>query len=196
MRMRVKDVASARPVAIAREASFERAIEMMEEHDVRHLPVLDGEQCVGVVSDRDLLEATGWLHPRELELLEAPKGHVGDLMRQGLVHVAPDAELEDTGLPQQVALFDRMRASTGATPPVLDGRQVMDDPQAALTALCEAVGLEFDPAMLSWEAGPRVPIAPKRLEGAPWSCLGPWSGLLGPVGCLFEPSGASCRPPF
>ena len=30
----------------------------------------------------------------------------------------------------------------------------------------------------------------KRLERAPWSCTGPWSGFVGPIGGLFEPSEA------
>jgi hypothetical protein len=76
-------------------------------------------------------------------------------MLSSLLKVWPDAELEDTGLPQQVALFDRICAQSGGVPPVLDGRQVMDDPEGSLRLLCGAVGVPFDPAMLSWAQGPR-----------------------------------------
>jgi acetoin utilization protein AcuB len=47
--------ASRKPVvSIALDAPISRAIELMQEHDIRHLPVLDGGQLVGIVSDRDL----------------------------------------------------------------------------------------------------------------------------------------------
>lgn len=78
-----------------------------------------------------------------------------DEMLSSLLRVWPDAQLEDTGLPQQVALFDEVQARTGRRPPVLNGRDVMDSPQTSLRWLCEAVGLTWDPAMLSWPPGRR-----------------------------------------
>ncbi len=76
-------------------------------------------------------------------------------MLTSLLNVLPDVTLSDTGLPQQVALFDRVRAETGAVPPVLDGRAVLENPAGQLAALCARVGLPWDPAMLSWAAGSR-----------------------------------------
>lgn len=64
--------------------------------------------------------------------------------------------LEDTGLPQQAALFERLVAETGKTPPVLDAKDVLQAPEALLRALCDAVGLAFTEAMLSWPPGPRA----------------------------------------
>lgn len=72
------------------------------------------------------------------------------------IKIVPDPEPEDLGLPQQLELFERERARTGRTPPVLDSRDVLEDPPAKLTRLCDAVGLEFDPAMLRWQPGPRA----------------------------------------
>jgi hypothetical protein len=57
--------------------------------------------------------------------------------------------LADLGLEQQVEIF---RAFGG---PVIDSAEILRHPQAALEALCDAVGIAFDPAMLSWPAGPR-----------------------------------------
>jgi hypothetical protein len=62
---------------------------------------------------------------------------------------------EDVGYPQQVELFDRVRAQTGRVPPVLDSREILQDPRRRLTLLCEAVGLTFDQRMLTWPAGKR-----------------------------------------
>lgn len=40
--------------------SLDRAICQMDEHSIHHLPVVDDQQLVGVLSDRDLLVAVGW----------------------------------------------------------------------------------------------------------------------------------------
>lgn len=61
----------------------------------------------------------------------------------------------DTGLPQQIELFDRVRRETGQIPPVLDARDVLQNPRKMLGLLCDAVGVDFDEAMLSWEPGER-----------------------------------------
>jgi hypothetical protein len=63
--------------------------------------------------------------------------------------VREEPTLEDLGLPQQVALFEEFGG------PVIDAASILTSPRASLTALCEALGIEFDEAMLSWPAGPR-----------------------------------------
>jgi hypothetical protein len=67
----------------------------------------------------------------------------------------PDATLADTGLPQQVELFEEIRRRTGRVPPVLDARDVLADPRGQLEPLCRALGLGFTDAMLSWPPGRR-----------------------------------------
>ena len=62
---------------------------------------------------------------------------------------------EDTGLPQQLALHERLAAETGRPPPVIDARDLQENPEGVLRALCAALGLPFDAAMLSWLPGPR-----------------------------------------
>ena len=76
-------------------------------------------------------------------------------MLPSLDRVFPNPTLEDTGFPQQVALFERLRRETGFTPPVIDSRDVLQDPRGILGALCSELGIEFDEAMLAWPAGPR-----------------------------------------
>ena len=46
------------PVTVGPEASVEQALEIMLAGHFRHLPVMDGESLVGVVSIRDLSRAT------------------------------------------------------------------------------------------------------------------------------------------
>ncbi|HVT67844.1 MAG TPA: hypothetical protein VHF26_08860 [Trebonia sp.] len=57
--------------------------------------------------------------------------------------------LADLGLRQQVELFEEFGG------PVIDSADVLAAPEAALRALCTALGVPFSPAMLSWPAGPR-----------------------------------------
>ena len=57
--------------------------------------------------------------------------------------------LADLGLAQQAEIF----AAFGG--PVIDSADILRDPRGALTALCEALGIDFDAAMLAWPAGPR-----------------------------------------
>jgi acetoin utilization protein AcuB len=96
------------PVSIAQQALLADAIALMQEHGVRHLPVLDGEVPVGIVSERDLAIAGG-LVPDAWETLsvaeamtpepytvraDTPVAHVARRMaehRYGAVLVIDDA---------------------------------------------------------------------------------------------------------
>jgi hypothetical protein len=45
--------------------------------------------------------------------------------------------------------------SLGQEPIVIDSDDILENPRASLSALCDALGINFDEAMLSWVAGPR-----------------------------------------
>jgi len=64
--------------------------------------------------------------------------------------VREEPTLADLGYAQQVEIF---RACGG---PVVDAADVLRDPAGTLTALCEALGIGFDEAMLRWEPGRRT----------------------------------------
>lgn len=70
--------------------------------------------------------------------------------------VAGTPRLEDTGFPQQLALFRRVRERTDRVPPVVDARDVLTDPPRLLRLLCEALDVAYTDAMLSWLPGPRA----------------------------------------
>jgi hypothetical protein len=76
-------------------------------------------------------------------------------MLLSLARITPRPALSDTGLPQQVEIFEGIRRATGAFPPVLDARDVLEDPRALLTLLCERLGVDFREEMLSWPPGRR-----------------------------------------
>jgi hypothetical protein len=65
----------------------------------------------------------------------------------------PDVDAGGTGLPHQMRLFEWLTERTGTPPPVIDARDVLEDPAGMLAALCDALGAPFDQAMLSWPRG-------------------------------------------
>ena len=71
----------------------------------------------------------------------------------------------DLGFRRQAELFDQVCEMTGQAPPVLEASDVLAAPEAMLRALCAALGVAFDPAMLAWPAGPR---ASDGVWGAHW----------------------------
>jgi hypothetical protein len=69
--------------------------------------------------------------------------------------VQPQVDLHESGLPDQVRLFERVTEVTGRPPLVVDSRDILTAPRAALEAVCAALDVPFDPAMLSWQPGRR-----------------------------------------
>ncbi len=67
-----------------------------------------------------------------------------------------DPALDDLGFVQQAEIFEWVREHTNAIPPVVDARDVLENPEGILRLLCRAVGVEFTDAMLSWPPGPRA----------------------------------------
>ena len=63
--------------------------------------------------------------------------------------------LHDLGFVQQAEIFSFVRTRTGSIPPVIDAKDVLDNPERMLRLLCEAVGVEFSKSMLSWPPGLR-----------------------------------------
>ena len=69
--------------------------------------------------------------------------------------VIPNPRLDQTGFPQQVEIFNHVREATGKIPPVIKARDVLLNPEVALSRLCAALDVPYDPAMLRWRAGKR-----------------------------------------
>lgn len=67
----------------------------------------------------------------------------------------PSPTLEDIGVPQMDRLDAELTALTGAPPPVFEAEDVRADPEGILRALCAALDIPFDQAMLSWPKGRR-----------------------------------------
>lgn len=64
--------------------------------------------------------------------------------------------LADTGFVQQREIFEWVRLHQTPTPPVIDAVDVLNEPRRLLGLLCDALGVPFDEAMLTWPPGPRA----------------------------------------
>jgi Sulfotransferase domain len=63
--------------------------------------------------------------------------------------VRAEPSVADLGIRQQAEIFEAFGG------PVVDSRDLLADPEGILRALCRALDVPFDEAMLSWPAGPR-----------------------------------------
>lgn len=65
-----------------------------------------------------------------------------------------EAGLEDIGAVQLAGIYDDLVAQ-GIVPVVVEGSDVRNDPEGMLRRLCFQIGIDWDPAMLAWDAGPK-----------------------------------------
>jgi hypothetical protein len=88
---------------------------------------------------------------RHAFLIRAPERVLASYVRK-----RAEVSAEDIGFRRQGELFEEIAERSGATPPVIDADDVLADPRGALTALCAALAIPFDDAMLAWPAGRRA----------------------------------------
>jgi hypothetical protein len=72
------------------------------------------------------------------------------------------AHFADFGLERQAEFFDREADRLGHAPPVIEANDVLADPGGVLSKLCSALGILWNPAMLSWAPG-------RRETDGPWA---------------------------
>ena len=87
--MTIAEVMTTDPHTIGAEQPLARAHDMMREHGLRHLPVLEGGKLIGVLSQRDLyfVEAIAGV--------DAKIDHVADALASELFTVAPGECVRD-----------------------------------------------------------------------------------------------------
>jgi len=62
--------------------------------------------------------------------------------------------ITDLGYAKQIEVLNFL-VDRGKPPVVLESKELLNNPKAILTKLCDAVGIPFEEAMLSWEKGAR-----------------------------------------
>src|SRR6516164_11601370 len=108
--------------------------------------------------------------------------------------VRTEPTLPDLGLAQQAEIFETFGG------PVVDSRDLLTDPEGTLRALCLALAVPFDGAMLAWPAGPRDSDgvwAPYWYAGVLASTgFAPYRPPSAALPARLEPLAEACQPYF
>lgn len=170
----------------------------------------DGERVVREVilgpCDRPVLFLKQMAH----HLLELDRGFLRETvnviltrdpeqMLPSLIQQLPNPQIHDTGLAMQSELLRQLH-DLGQDPPVLDSKELLQDPDGVLRSLCEQIGIAFDSAMLSWPPGPK----PEDGVWAPYwyynvrrsAGFMPFSEKTEPFPDSVKPLLAECRPHY
>jgi len=85
--MHVGMIMNKEPITVSPETRVHEAIKLMQQLNIRHLPVMDGKQFVGWLSNRDLYQV---LLAAMIENIT-----VGDVMNRDPITVTPETDLEE-----------------------------------------------------------------------------------------------------
>lgn len=89
LKVAVEEFTTPDPVMVPDTASIDEMAELMEQHDVRHLPIVRDGEVVGVVSDRDLRLARGLSDERRNQVTAR------DVMATDPIAVLSDTPLDE-----------------------------------------------------------------------------------------------------
>ncbi|MEO1066187.1 MAG: HAD family hydrolase [Pseudomonadota bacterium] len=140
------------------------------DHPMRDEIIADGEtdphkvveQCLNPATDKPISYQKHMMH----HMHDFPLDWVRDVTNVFLIR-EPERVLKsysakweqvtaaDIGYAQQRRLFDDLQAAHGTTPVVIEASDIRANPEGILKALCSAIDIPFDPAMLRWAAGPK-----------------------------------------
>jgi acetoin utilization protein AcuB len=112
---------SRQPWTIRDDATMAQAHQLMREHRIRHVPVLQGGKLVGIVSERDLhlIETLPDCDPEDVAVEEA--------MTQEVYTVAPDAPVD--------VVVERMASHKYGSVVVVNGRGIVEGIFTSVDAL-------------------------------------------------------------
>lgn len=94
--MKVTNLMTTNPVSVVGEDSIQQALEIMDEENIRQLPVIKDKELIGIITDRDI---RSFLGGRSLSYLEeqevAMKTKVASIMTDKPITLAPDDDLRE-----------------------------------------------------------------------------------------------------
>lgn len=96
--MLVRDRMTTNVLTVAPDTSFDQALRLMRERKVRRFPVMSGQRLVGIVSEKDLLNAG----PSRATMLDRFELHelinrltISDVMHRQVITITPEHPLEE-----------------------------------------------------------------------------------------------------
>ena len=112
--MVVDEVMTREPTTVRSTVSIGEALSILKEVDARHLPVVDGRELVGILSDRDLLELRNVLDDPAADTSVLERA-VSAYMSTDVASVDPETELTeavDIMLERRVGALPVLEAET------------------------------------------------------------------------------------
>ena len=169
--MRIDSIMTRDPLAIPADSDPAWALRTMDENVLRHLPVVDRDEVVGVVSDRDLLGTTDG---RSEQAMGDGNGGptVRDLMHAPIIGVRP----EDTLV---TASLDLVLRGIGCLP-VIDGNRLVG--MVTETDLLRCYHHEANSGSLTGDFDPPI----EQYMSTELETVGPDTTLGEAFGCLFQ----------
>ncbi len=118
--MNILNYATRDVVVVAPDDSIDKAISLMEEHEVHHLVVLEADRVIGMLSDRDVLLTTGWMLAAERNFDPVGRDRVvgPTEVRQIMTHTPIRATHADSARDAAALMLE---FKVGALPIVRDG---------------------------------------------------------------------------
>jgi acetoin utilization protein AcuB len=113
--MRVDELMSAPPITISSRACLDEALDLMDAHGIRHLPLIEDACLVGLVTDRDLLSSTGWLPERIRRVYQEPEAR-SQVVKDIAKCPAMTARPQDEAL--SLLIFEAVAQGAGGLPVV------------------------------------------------------------------------------
>lgn len=87
MKILAKDLMTSEPITISKEASVKKAVETMLKKDVGSLLVVEGDEIVGIITEKDIIS-------KVVKYAKDPtKVKVKDVMTKKLITIRPDADI-------------------------------------------------------------------------------------------------------
>ena len=108
-------------------------------------------------------------------------------------------DAKQLGFERLVEYHGRVSEKMGRPAPVVDSNRLLANPERGLRALCQAIGIVWDPAMLSWQKGPHPSdgIWASHWYNAVWNSTGFGKPTAPSVLTMLEQQIADeCRPHY
>ena len=93
--MEISDIMTANPATVSKDTGLGEAMLLMDEWSCRHLPVVEHGKLAGILSDRDILGATGWLYDPDRR---GVAGTVAEVMTTSPVTVTAEADIASASI--------------------------------------------------------------------------------------------------
>ena len=152
--MIVEEIMFKKPFTAKKNQSLLEAHELMVKHSIRHLPVVEGNRLLGIITESDIRNAFIGGGPTDPKAPNPSKMKIQDHMTETLLTVTPDTNVEDAAL----VIY---KNKVGALPVVQDQGLV------GIISVMDIVGLFID-IMGILHASSRIDVAvgkdPKDLD--------------------------------